>query len=413
MLPTSDIIPRHATVMVGGGNSHTGRYYVLLKDEQLLVVQATPCYEHFFLSTIFDEATWEYLSREHEYGIEIIQSLLNVVEFGRSNWSYLVNYGGTYRLIYKDVPVRHLSCPTWATLVDEGDVQITQWVSGEQRHGLWRGREVDLLVAWGEEYALSIENNTRGHRLLLGLDLTFEVLGHILRDGRVVGLMTEPAYGRLMDFRDRSLVYEAIAKLQKHGILYKECHHAPNIMISDGKVRFLQTVHMRRLPPVELAKEAEYWHWKTLEDSFNEIGDRPNIYAATCHRHVPPRVKIIPQLPSLQRSITPSCYLFILELNFGKAPRPRKRTRRRNCRALHLATSDSAGHGYRYQSTSTSDDGEDDAPLEVAVTSSFRGRAAMRSFRPYDRASRVGRNLAWFEASETSSISEMSSLEGR
>jgi hypothetical protein len=417
MLPTSDIIPRHATAMVGCNNSHTGRYYVLLKDEHLLVVQATPCYDRFATD---DPAAWKYLTMEHEYGIEIIQSLLNVVEFGRSNWAYLVSQGGTYRLVYKDVPMRHMKCPTWAPFVDECDVQITQWVTGERRHGIWKGKEVDLLVAWGDEHAIMIENNTRGHRILLGLDLSFEVLGHIVRDGQVVGLMTEPAYGRLVEYQDRALVYEAIAKLQRRGILYRECQHAPNIMISEGKVRFLQTTHMINLPTIELAKEAEYWHWKTLDVSFEELRKRPNIYSAACHRNVPYCVQIIPNLPLPQRSLTPKCILFTLEVTSGRTNptgelgtvdmrRPR-RPIQKNTHRLLLSTSDSPNHGYH--KSLKSDNGDDDTPLELVLTIPSRRRPTIHNFHPYDRVFRAKRNPARFEVLDaTSSTSGISSLE--
>lgn len=39
---------------------------------------------------------------------------------------------------------------------------------------------------------------------MVGLDLTYEVYGHLVRDGRLVGLVLEPAMGRLVEFRDRA-----------------------------------------------------------------------------------------------------------------------------------------------------------------------------------------------------------------
>lgn len=47
---------------------------------------------------------------------------------------------------------------------------------------------------------LSIDRLT-GHRLMRGLDLTYEVLGHVTRDEQVIGLMLEPAYGRRIEFQ--------------------------------------------------------------------------------------------------------------------------------------------------------------------------------------------------------------------
>jgi hypothetical protein len=51
-----------------------------------------------------------------------------------------------------------------------------------------------------------IDKVTRGYRILEGLDLTYEFRAHVVRDGQIVGMLTEPAEGRPVEFRDRAKV---------------------------------------------------------------------------------------------------------------------------------------------------------------------------------------------------------------
>ncbi|KAK7045368.1 hypothetical protein VNI00_007617 [Paramarasmius palmivorus] len=81
----------------------------------------------------------------------------------------------------------------------------------------------------------------RGLRLIGNLDLTFHAYGHLTRDGRIIGLVFEQIEGRMVDYRDRSLVYEAYHTLKRHNItiapdalgdIYRD------LVVVNGKLRF-------------------------------------------------------------------------------------------------------------------------------------------------------------------------------
>jgi hypothetical protein len=49
--------------------------------------------------------------------------------------------------------------------VDENLITVTKWLNGGKRHGIWNGRDVDLIVAWNSRFAKSVERETNGHYL--------------------------------------------------------------------------------------------------------------------------------------------------------------------------------------------------------------------------------------------------------
>ena len=54
-------------------------------------------------------------------------------------------------------------------------------------------------------------------RILRGHDLTQEVYGHLLDgESNVIGLVIEATKGRSVQLGDRALLYDAVAKLQRH-----------------------------------------------------------------------------------------------------------------------------------------------------------------------------------------------------
>lgn len=113
------------------------------------------------------------------------------------------------------------------------------------------------------------------YRILQGMDLTFELYGHLLRkDGTVIGLVSQAAKGRMLKLSDRSLVYQNISILQARGCLYRGCGTNRFLVSPEGKLRLLEifslvVYSMKQRDSLE--KDAELWHWKELEDLFNEI----------------------------------------------------------------------------------------------------------------------------------------------
>lgn len=122
-----------------------------------------------------------------------------------------------------------------------------------------------------------VERAIRGFEATVraGVDsLIFDVYGHLIKNGEIVGLVQEPAWGRPIKPSDRGLVYTAIAQLQSHGIIYKGCL-TNDILIAGGKVRlvelFLLIPYFGKWDKLQL--DAEIWHWKELEDLFYEFED--------------------------------------------------------------------------------------------------------------------------------------------
>lgn len=162
-------------------------------------------------------------------------------------------------------------------------------------------------MSWDDESAIRIERETEGHRAVQGLDVSFQVLGHVIRDGEVVGIMTEHSYGRLVEFCDRSVVYEAFGRLQRNGILYQAAHES-TIIIADGKVRLLglsTVIKYRRDERELLAERARVCYWELLDMIFGRLEGSNNFYPLARSRH---SARIIPRLPSPQRPLAPNGY---------------------------------------------------------------------------------------------------------
>ncbi|EIN05280.1 hypothetical protein PUNSTDRAFT_34696, partial [Punctularia strigosozonata HHB-11173 SS5] len=128
----------------------------------------------------------------------------------------------------------------WAPLVDEREICVTRWMDFHRRRGLWKGREVDVLMdGCDEEGARAVGEVTDAYWRMRGTGCTFEVLGHVTRHGRVVGLMTERIQGRPPRYEDRQKVYAAVAKLQRHGLLHTQLDHDTIVISPSGHVRFV------------------------------------------------------------------------------------------------------------------------------------------------------------------------------
>jgi hypothetical protein len=79
------------------------------------------------------------------------QSLLSGIEFGKTNWAYLIRSSGGHRIVQKERSLHKISCPLWATLIHEDEIEVTKWVDAAERRGVWNGKPVgkepqDLFV---------------------------------------------------------------------------------------------------------------------------------------------------------------------------------------------------------------------------------------------------------------------------
>jgi hypothetical protein len=133
-------------------------------------------------------------------------------------------------------------------------------------------------------------------------DLVFLLLGHLVRDGLVVGNVFEASHGRLVEFSDRAAVYEAVARMQRQNVIYRDIDSG-EIFITDTGVRFggVSSVILVQ-DKKELEEEAEFWHWGKLETLFNKLK------VARCNRawwtrRMSSLELLIPRLPSPTRPI--------------------------------------------------------------------------------------------------------------
>ncbi|EDR08588.1 uncharacterized protein LACBIDRAFT_296898 [Laccaria bicolor S238N-H82] len=141
----------------------------------------------------------------------------------------------------------------WATLIHEDEIEVTKWVDAAQRRGVWNGKPVDVPVA-----------KTRGRRDTRSKSHTrfrpFEIYGHLVgRNGEVVGIVSEAAWGRTIALGDRTLVYETFARLQAHGCLFVGISTG-QVLIADGKVRLLDLYLSIATPDFGLRLRVCYSH---------------------------------------------------------------------------------------------------------------------------------------------------------
>lgn len=57
-----------------------------------------------------------------------------------------------------------------------------------------------------------MERETIGRHAMVGLDISYEVLGHLVQDGNIVGLVLEASKGRMVEYRDRAKVRYVVFK---------------------------------------------------------------------------------------------------------------------------------------------------------------------------------------------------------
>lgn len=132
--------------------------------------------------------------------------------------------------------------------------------------------------------------------------MTFPMLGHIIRRGEVVGLLTEAAIGRGVEYSDRHTVFEAVTEMQRKGIIHRSLNPG-NIFITDHGVRFLGISSVIFLTDDDdLDAKAEEWHWEGLRRCFDELKPKLCNDAPTARKmHYP--ALVIPPLPSPTRPL--------------------------------------------------------------------------------------------------------------
>jgi hypothetical protein len=221
-------------------------------------------------------------------------------------------------------PENKVRTPIWAPLIEEKDIIYTRWFLVDVRTGYWKGREVgrahfrlftdqhgftrcatDVIVGYEDHYLKRVDATMKGYRALQGFDLTYPVLAHVISsDGSVIGIVTEPEVGRLVQYRDRTLVYQAIAQLQQHHLIFNGLHYS-KIHILDGKVRLSNVASIAYIEdPIELKEEAEERHWGPLKRLFEFLDPGDEVFLLSLERvSRQATLKLLPDHPSPERPL--------------------------------------------------------------------------------------------------------------
>ncbi|KAG5640300.1 hypothetical protein DXG03_009327 [Asterophora parasitica] len=257
-------IPLSIAAVVDGCNDPNLRCYAIWKNSQLIVIQAPAISASHLPESALEWSLEDRDSRHNRYrdDLEHLQTLIHTIEFGKTNWGYLVHHPiRGYEVVQKQRHLYKITCHTWTRLISRREITFFQLMPFSIWNGYWRGQEVDMLdsIMWG-------------YLALQGLDLTYSVFGHVVDDeGLIVGIAFEPQIGRSSEYRDRALVYDALSRVQQRGLVFCGASY-DNIHILNGKVRLINLASIWYFPD-EKAREkfANQRHWEEMDTLFSDF----------------------------------------------------------------------------------------------------------------------------------------------
>ncbi|KAF8346520.1 hypothetical protein F5887DRAFT_1073200 [Amanita rubescens] len=176
-----------------------------------------------------------------------LQPFASSLVFGKTNWAYFVNNKNDKRMLaYRQKPRSGVQYPPFAPLVHESELTFIRPVQGDLIEGIWRGQQVDIRIGVDDFSIRFIEKQMRAHELLGGLDLTYDILAHVVdSDWNIVGLICEPAFGRPFQASDILALDEAMRKIHERDLFWYL--DPDNIMLSlDNKIRLLSYCGVRK-----------------------------------------------------------------------------------------------------------------------------------------------------------------------
>ncbi|KAI3614783.1 hypothetical protein WG66_003298 [Moniliophthora roreri] len=137
----------------------------------------------------------------------------------------------------------------WLPLIPESSIECIEWYFFRLMLGRWNGREVCVWQVQNKKGPDKLEAIMRGLWLARDADVFFTPLGHLTQDDDIIGFVFEPIHGRMVEYRDRALVYEAFYRLKQLNVAISPLGFPEHendsfgfeeqIMIADGKVRFV------------------------------------------------------------------------------------------------------------------------------------------------------------------------------
>lgn len=162
-----------------------------------------------------------------------------------------------------------------------------------------------------DEQMKTLELSMQGYQYVRGMDLTYEVLGHVMRDGSVIGLMTEPHIGRIMQSCDRALLYDAVSRMERRRLVHMG-PTTPNLIIQNGKVRLINLACIRHFnddQEEDFKATAAIRHWENLEKVFSQMDPSTFYYIPNYLRDRQQKLHLLPAVPSVERPIRIEMFL--------------------------------------------------------------------------------------------------------
>ncbi|KAI5887901.1 uncharacterized protein SCHCODRAFT_02639181 [Schizophyllum commune H4-8] len=160
--------------------------------------------------------------------LKVIQENLESICWEISPWVYLDRERREVipRVISRNHRIR---TPCWTELVDESEIFLTKFINAYHRQGICRGIPIEVFRGWNDDTLRDVERGMDAYQALKRADLleyAHEIYGHMTSEDRVVGYVTEPMTGRIVQPRDKKLVYSAVARLHRAGLCYAGFHES-------------------------------------------------------------------------------------------------------------------------------------------------------------------------------------------
>ncbi|KAK7045408.1 hypothetical protein VNI00_007661 [Paramarasmius palmivorus] len=214
---------------------------------------------------------------KREQQLQTIMRLLEGVEL-QHNQAFCLCYSDKrkdYKLV-KNMKKEStkVTVPLWMPKVQIGEFQLIRWVGWNRGVCLWKGRHLDVDIAWASGMLEKLNQQMNGIKLLSRLDLCFAPVAHVLRNDLVIGIASERMSGRAPRYGDRSLIYEAITKLHQHRIYYHGGYFEDMFAIDNGKVRIIDNFFLFRHYEGPTTGTEANWKanaWRTLKNMFSDL----------------------------------------------------------------------------------------------------------------------------------------------
>ncbi|KAG6820256.1 hypothetical protein H0H93_003264 [Arthromyces matolae] len=190
--------------------------------------------------------------------------------------------------LYRDYQIIVIQLPLHPERNRDSDAELSPeiFVAANKRHleELEQITFLDCLMAFEDWSIENLDRHMWAYLSLQGLDLTYHVYGHLVDDdGTIVGIVQEAHLGRLMQYRDRAIVYDAYSRMQQRGLVYCGATEFYNTHILDGKVRIPVLYTLWYFPDEEMCrKQGDIRHWQPLDNWFKEMKKRRDTTPVCC-----------------------------------------------------------------------------------------------------------------------------------